>query len=170
MTAITTVNGKTIPVFMSNKELKEHLNAIEYNMTKLKEANDSLVEKNTALKDEHYKDKELQQMHDKLNKAIGDLNRGFPLSLEEADLIENWKDQHMTNIHKASTVEQRMKLNGVSGGRWTYVFTPTGIGTFASCRCNTCYAKALDAYNHSTNTELRDYIKKYDAAIEWDDC
>ena len=46
-----------------------------------------LEEENKKLKDEHYKDSEMQKMEAELKKAQDDMYRGFPISKEEAEKI-----------------------------------------------------------------------------------
>jgi hypothetical protein len=100
-----------------------------------------------------------------------DYMRGFPITKEESDAIKEWQDQHSRIQHHAKTFEDFLRLEGVSGGRWVYTFTPTAIGTFSSCRCGTCYRKAYNAFveNGANSDKLKDYIKKYDAEYKWDD-
>lgn len=127
------------------------------------------------LKDEKWKEKEIQILLDQLNKAKEDSYRGFPISKKEDEAIQNWKNQHYTNQHNADTVTKRIQLQGVSGGLFTYIFLPTSIGTSGVCRCNSCYRKALfdtgyiDEYKTSADyyKELERNISKYDAEFEF---
>lgn len=50
-----------------------------------------LGEENKKLKDEHYKDSEMQRMKTELEKAKDDLHRGFPISKEEEEKIKEWQ-------------------------------------------------------------------------------
>jgi hypothetical protein len=59
-------------------------------------------------------------MKSEYDKMKSDYYRGFPISEEEDKKINEW-------------IENQQKKNpgigGVSGGRFTYKFTPTGLGT-----------------------------------------
>lgn len=97
------------------------------------EQNIKLIKKNQALHDEHYKDKELQEMQEKLFTMHQDLMRGFPISSDELDAVKGWFDKHK-------------EQNPTTEGKFVkypkhyihhYVFTPTEIGTVGEvvCRC-----------------------------------
>ena len=50
-----------------------------------------LEEENKKLKDEHYKDSEMQRMATELKEAKEDLYRGFPISEKEQEKIREWE-------------------------------------------------------------------------------
>ena len=77
---------------------------------------ENLKKENAELKSEHYKDEQLSNMKDKLNKMEKEYYRGFPISKEEATEINKFKDKY------------RNKYHGAIGGAFTYKFTPTSIG------------------------------------------
>jgi len=56
----------------------------------------------------------------------------FELSNKEQARAQAWIEKH--------SKEHAMEYTGVIGGRWTYAFTPTSIGTMAVVRC-TCGAE-----------------------------
>ena len=76
---------------------------------------ESLKKENAELKSEHYKDEQLSNMKDKLNKMEKDYYRGFPISEEEEEQINKFQDKYR-------------KYYGAIGGAFTYKFTPTSIG------------------------------------------
>ena len=76
---------------------------------------ENLKKENAELKSEHYKDKQLSNMKDKLNKMEKDYYRGFPISKEEEEQINKFQDKYR-------------KYYGAIGGAFTYKFTPTSIG------------------------------------------
>ena len=76
---------------------------------------ESLKKENAELKSEHYKDEQLSNMKDKLNKMKKDYYRGFPISEEEEEQINKFQDKYR-------------KYYGAIGGAFTYKFTPTSIG------------------------------------------
>jgi hypothetical protein len=85
------------------------------------------------LKDEHYKDKRLQELTEELNKVRADARRGFSISAEESEAIAAWKKKHDTEVHG-----NPKQYHGVSGGGYSYSFYLTGIGTIGRCVCSQC--------------------------------
>lgn len=115
----------------------------------------------SALKEEKWKDEELQKMQSQLKAARSDMNRGFPITKDELEQINKWKKLHDTEIHNNPD-----GYHGTVGGGYTYEFYPTGIGTFASCYCNTCREKArrLAYTNGDFDSKVyNDYIKSHNA-------
>ena len=95
---------------------------------------------NRELYDEHYKDNEMQQMLNELNKMKDDYYRGFPISEEEDKNIKEWIANHERDAHGCYTLENKINRGGCCGGTYTYEFVPTSIGTVGTVRCN-CGAK-----------------------------
>ena len=79
-----------------------------------------LEEENRKLKEEYSKDKEIQKMQERLNKMQRDYWRGFPITEAEEKAIEEWKKKHCC----------------CSGGRYSYHFVPTELGTSGVIRCH----------------------------------
>ena len=97
-----------------------------------------LKEENRKLKDEVWKDEELQNMKEQLDKMKSDYNRGFNITEEEDTTIEEWKKKHEEEVHGLTTPEARMQAQGASGGRYSYIFYPTAIGCAGVVKCNAC--------------------------------
>ena len=95
-----------------------------------------LKEENKKLKDEHYKDSEMQRMKTELKKAKDDLHRGFSISKEEEEKIKEWQLKHDAEKHGLKTMEQRLRAGGCCGGRYTYQFVPTSIGVIGEIICS----------------------------------
>ena len=95
-----------------------------------------LEEENRKLKEENYKDEEMAAMKAKLDKMQENYYRGFPISDEEKKRIEEWKDRHDEEVHNAHSLIDKVKLGGCCGGRYTYEFVPTGIGTIGTVKCS----------------------------------
>lgn len=102
----------------------------------LESQNGRLDEENKRLKNEHYKDDELSEMKDKLDKMQRAYYRSFPISDEEKKKIEEWKDRHDEEVHNAHSLIDKVKLGGCCGGRYTYEFIPMGIGTIGTIKCS----------------------------------
>lgn len=66
-----------------------------------------LGEENKKLKDDHYKDSEMQRMKTELKKAKDDLYRGFPISEKEQEKIREWQLKHDAEKHGLKTSKQR---------------------------------------------------------------
>lgn len=99
-----------------------------------------LEEENKKLKDEHYKDSEMQRMKTELKNAKEDLYRGFPISEEEEKRIKEWQDKHDAEVHGLKTLKERVHAGGCIGGRYSYEFVSTSIGVVGTVKCN-CGAK-----------------------------
>ena len=89
-------------------DLLKRLRQLELSVERLKK-------ENAELKSEHYKDEQLSDMKDKLNRMEKDYYRGFPISKEEEEQINKFQDKYR-------------KYYGAIGGAFTYKFTPTSIG------------------------------------------
>lgn len=99
-----------------------------------------LEKQNQELRDEKYKDNELSRMESELKTMKEDYYRGFPISEEEQKSIREWMNKHDEEVHHARTLDDKLKLGGCCGGRYTYEFTPTSIGTIGTVKCS-CGAK-----------------------------
>lgn len=128
-------NGKWTQVY----DLNDCIRAIQCRNADNEKRIKYLEEENKKLKEGHYKDDEMQEMKKTLDKMYNDYWRGFPISEEENKAIENWKKEHDEKVH-GYTKEMRMKAEGVSGGRYSYHFVPTALGTSGVIKCS-CGAK-----------------------------
>lgn len=95
-----------------------------------------LEKQNQKLRDEKYKDNELLRMEAELKAMKEDYYRGFPISEEEQKSIREWMDKHDEEVHHARTLGDKLKLGGCCGGRYTYKFIPTSIGTIGTVKCS----------------------------------
>ena len=95
-----------------------------------------LEEENRKLKEEYSKDEEIQKIQEHLDKMQKDYWRGFPITEAEEKAIEKWKKKHDEEVHGYTTDRMRMKAEGCSGGRYSYHFVPTALGTSGVIRCH----------------------------------
>ena len=95
-----------------------------------------LEKENKKLKDEYYKDNELQKMKKELDKMKDDYYRGFPISEKEAEEIKRWMSEHEAEYHQSKKTPFGSYRGGAIGGCYEYVFTPTSIGTIGTIKCN----------------------------------
>lgn len=93
-----------------------------------------LKEEIKNLKDEHWKDNELQSMKEQYNKMRKDYYRGFPISEEEMEKVNEWQAKHEAEKHPRPKMAP--PRGGAIGGSYTYHFTPTSIGVFGSIQCS----------------------------------
>ena len=121
-------------------ELEKCLRAIRVRNSDNERRIKYLEEENKKLKENNYKDEELSKMKQQLDEMQKDYWRGFPISEDEEKAIEEWKKKHDEEVHGLTTNKLRMKAEGVSGGRFHYLFLPTSIGISGKIVCS-CGAK-----------------------------
>lgn len=117
-------------------DINEHLTAIRDLVDSKESRIEKLEKENRELTAEHYKDKKLQEVSKKLKQMQEAYWRGFPISEEEKESIEDWCIKHEKERHGLDTFEQRLKAGGAIGGRYHYVFTTTSIGTSGRIVCS----------------------------------
>lgn len=119
------------------KVLKKHE---EYQRQRI----DWLVQENNKVKEDTYKNEELKKLQERVEELERENRRGFPISDEEQEDINEWITRHEREVHGAVTVQDRMKLAGAIGGGYTYKFIPTSIGTIGyitcTCGCEYCFS------------------------------
>ena len=97
-------------------DLKQLLQEVYDHYRSVAIQNECLREENERLKSEAYKDEELAKMKKEYVRIITEHNRGFPISKEEGEKIQEW----MEKLPEANT--------GAIGGRFSYEFVCTSIG------------------------------------------
>ena len=130
----THYKGEFIEVPPVEKCVKSILSRVE----SYEDTIDRLKEENKKLKDEVWKDEELQNMKEQLDKMKSDYNRGFNITEKEDAAIKEWKKKHEEEVHGLTTPTARVKAQGASGGRYVYHFYPTAIGCARVVKCNAC--------------------------------
>ncbi len=116
-------------------ELEDCIKAIRVRNKDNEDLIQSLEAKVKRLESEHYKDEEIQKMKSELEQMRKEMYAGFPITGDQQEAINAWRRMHEETVHGLIDENKRMKANGVSGGRYAYLFTPTSIGTFCSIRC-----------------------------------
>ena len=102
------------------KDIKKTLQQVYDHYRIICNRNDYLREEIEKIKSEKYADEELSRLKSEYDKMKLDYYRGFPISEEEDKNIKEWiKNQQKKNPG----------IGGAAGGRFTYKFTPTGLGT-----------------------------------------
>ena len=126
------------------EEFEEARNAYKQERDNLRKevaqyANDSLNRESkydSMEKVKSWAEEKYQKMQSRYEAMQRDYYRGFPISEKEEEKIKAWKEKHDIEKHYADTLEKRLKLEGVSGGRFKYIFVPTSIGISGCIQCN----------------------------------
>lgn len=102
------------------------------------ENNESIIqrleEENKKLKEEVWKEEELQKMKTELELMRADYRRGFAITEDEQERINAWKKKHEEEVHGVRNDVPSYK-KGI-GGSYSYHFYPTSIGTSGVIRCS----------------------------------
>jgi hypothetical protein len=118
-----------------NNELEKNLESIKKIFDSQDKKIEKLKEENRYLKDEYDKDEEIQKLKKRLDKAIQDNVRGFPISEEEEKTISKWTKEHIRKKHWDKKYDCP-KSFGAIGGNFKYEFIPTSIGIIGTIKCS----------------------------------
>ena len=134
----TSVDGEFTKLADMDTACEEFIKNVKYHYEKCKAANDRLKKENAELKDEHYRDEELQKWKAIAEEARADCNRGFPISEREWEAVKAWMDQHDREAHTLSLGDDStfVKRGGAIGGNYKYEFIPTSIGVIGTVYCS----------------------------------
>lgn len=102
------------------EDIKKTLQQVYDHYRSVCNRNDYLKKEIEKVKSEKYADEELSRLKSEYDRMKSDYYRGFPISEEEDKNIKDW-------IKKQQ--EKNPGSGGAAGGRFTYRFTPTGLGT-----------------------------------------
>ena len=101
-----------------NQDIKKVLQALYDHYRAVINSNEYLREENKRLKNEQYKDEELDKMKKDYERMKDAYYRGFPISKEEDKKIKKWMDNIIAD-------GPDMKINSA---RFHYEFYPTALG------------------------------------------
>lgn len=115
-----------VKTIISDKDKIKLKEALDYLYNYIVEVED---EKDAALKKvrEWNKDEEIQKLTLAYNKLRNKLVNEFTITEEENSVIHQWLARHA-----------RKKHNGNLNINESYIFTPTGLGTVKTVKCNHC--------------------------------
>ena len=133
--------GKSHAVKDVEEACEDMLRSVKHCYSLQKNLNDRLREENAKLKDEHYKDEELQMWKQKYEEAKEELYNGFGITNAEREKINEWQKKHDAEAHGLTDSKMRLKAGGAIGGRYHYKFLPTSIGVSGTCVCGRCGAE-----------------------------
>lgn len=106
-----------------NQDIKKVFQELYDHYRSVNSQNEYLRKEIERVKDEKYKDEELAKMKEQYDKMHDEYYRGFGISKEESEKINQW-------INKITEGEDlQTKIGGAIGGRFYYEFRPTSIGT-----------------------------------------
>jgi len=119
-----------------------------------------------VLKEEAYKDNQMSDMRDKMERMEHDYYQGFPICDKAHEQILKWQKQHIQSMHGGR------EINGINGGNWIMEFIPTSIGTVGSCICGSCRKKAqslafVNGEDWSNSDIAKKYLDLYDAKFNF---
>ena len=132
-------NLKEINNMIIGRDFEECLVNIKEMYHSCKIQNEALRNEIKKLKEEHYKDAKMSEMKQRLEEMQKEYYRGFPISDQEQKAIDEWKRKHDEQDYGYNP-QKRMKAEGCSGGRYEYIFVPTGLGISGTVVCS-CGAK-----------------------------
>lgn len=95
-----------------------------------------LREENKRLREEYSKDEEIQKLQAELKAAKENASRGFIITEEQQEAINEWKRKHEEEMHGLKTLDDKLSNRGAIGGNYQYIFTPTSIGVSGVIRCS----------------------------------
>ena len=95
-----------------------------------------LEKENERLKSGVFRDEILDKALLQRDRALAALGSGFRMTDKERSETRRWIDEHDAAVHHADTPEKRTRLYGHFGGRITYSFVPTCLGTIGTVRCS----------------------------------
>lgn len=122
-------DGKSITV----PPIDELCTALKEKFLHQEETIEHLKEEIENLKNENWKDEELQKIKTKYEGMRKDYWRGFPISEKDYEKAQNWIDDHEATKHPRKSSYLR---GGAIGGSYQWIFTPTSIGTFGEVKCS----------------------------------
>lgn len=91
---------------------------------------DKYAEENRKLQSEYYKDELVAELRADCLALEKERKRSFTITEAEQKAIDEWRHTHEQYNHGGSGTD------GAIGGRYTYHFTPTSIGTVGKIQCS----------------------------------
>ena len=135
-------------------------------INEVEEEKEKMRERVRQYEEEINADVRVQELTSRLEEIQGEIRRSFKITEMESKKIEGWRERHDINQHNLDTLDKKLRAGGAIGGRYSYEFHPTSIGTAGVCVCNYCKRKAMReaAGDYEQFVVLK---KKYDAEFEF---
>lgn len=125
----TMVNGDIIT---APGDFQECLRGLSFNYDRLYEQAQFFNNELLRMRDEKWRDEELQKLQAENDRLQEQLRHCFRISADELEVINNWIEDHSSNVHHCTG------QGGVCGGMFSYIFTPTSVGTVGTIKCTLC--------------------------------
>lgn len=122
-----TINNETYDIIENEKDIEKLFNCLRGNILGKENTIEYLREQLKKAKEDTYKDKELTKIKARYEEMEKDYYRGFPISESEEKAIKKWQTEHE---------KEHGGGHGAIGGKYTYIFTPTSIGTIGTIKCS----------------------------------
>lgn len=123
------VNGDIIT---APGDFQECLRGLSFNYDRLYEQAQFFNNELLRMRDEKWRDEELQKLKTENEQLYKRLQHGFYIHPKEQELINNWIENHAQQKHRGNG------QGGVVGGMFSYTFTPTSVGTVGTIKCTLC--------------------------------
>lgn len=123
------INEILCQIFRKEDQTPYIVKNVEDGLKKRDEEIVRLREENKRLKDEAYKDSELQMMKSKCEAMKEELNRGFPITEDEELMINAWMINHLRSKHQVVVC---------SNGQFKYEFQEFAEVEIGSVVCTEC--------------------------------
>ena len=104
--------------------------AVKYWLDHYKQNWEDALEQARKLREEYDKDEEVIQLKKHIESLGEEIRIGFPITKEENEKIREWQQKHIEAKHNGDSYA------GAIGGRFTYEFIPTSIGTIGTVKCS----------------------------------
>lgn len=122
-----TINNETYDIIENEKDIEKLFNCLRGNILGKENTIEYLRSQLEKAKADTYKDAELVKIKARYEEMEKDYYRGFPISKSEEKAIKEWQTEH-EKAHKGG--------HGAIGGKYTYIFVPTSIGTIGTIKCS----------------------------------
>ena len=124
---VTTEDGKCVQI----PEINELCTILKRKFLDQDRIIEHLRKENDKLKDGVWEKEEVARLKKKCDDMWLNYNRSFIVTEEQWDKIHEWQDKHTKEKHNNNAMR-----GGAIGGVYTFVFTPTAVGTYGYIKCN----------------------------------
>ena len=130
MAQIQTIKNGEILTAPGN--FQECLAGLSFNYERALEQQDYFRRELERIRNDKWRDEELQRLRQEIETLQENQQHQFYITTNEQTLINAWIIKHCQEQHRGNC------KGGVSGGMFSYIFTPTAIGTIGTIKCTVC--------------------------------
>ena len=80
-----------------------------------------------------------KRLQDSIDRHLGSGEWKFLVTEEERESFRIWNEEHLAKYHAS-----KEPYCGAVGGRVTFAFTPTSLGTMVGAECGYCLSRKVD--------------------------